>query len=232
VLPLDSGMALLTNEDGKPVSVAGFGNEIALSTVKQRATLAEDLDMDGYVDLFTTSRDPGAKNSYHCNRGYGSFMHSEEYNAGFYPGKSYETGAGGVAAADVDGDGANDLLIGGLDGRLVLVPSDALALRREWDKPAYHEKKLQDTAMVQVHIKGPLGVLGAVVRITDSKGRVAALRTIGCQLAGGSRGPDSTTLALREPGKYDLEVRYADGFIAKRTLQIEPGKASSVEVTR
>lgn len=232
VVPLDTGMAVLTCEKGVWTDVSGFGNEIRLSTVAQLATLAEDLDMDGCVDLFTISRRADTKNSYHCNRGYGSFMHNEIYEAAFYPGDSYEKGAGGAAAGDASGDGANDLLVGGLDGRLTLVLSDCLALRAPAENPVRHLKKLQQTAILSVRVTGSRGVLGARVTVTDEKGTVVALRDIGTQVLTGCRGPDETNIAIREPGEHTLSVRYADGAILEQRVTVRPGLRQVIVVKR
>lgn len=231
-LPSDSGFSIVTELAGKPRDVTGYGNEIALATTSQIATLVEDLDMDGYADLYTLSRDPGGKNTYHCNRGYGSFMQSELYDADFMPAKSFAAGAGGAAAGDVDGDGANDLLLAGLDGRLCLVPSDCLAKRAEVDEAStWHEKKLADTALLTVAVTGQ-GSLGARVAVHGKDGRIIALRLLGFPVLTGCRGPDTLALAIREPGAYTVTVRFSDGVEKSVPVELTKGGRKKLALTR
>jgi len=232
VLPMDGAMAILRNDAGAPENVTRYGNEIARGTLAQRATLAEDLDMDGYVDLLTISRDPNASNSYHTNRGYGSFMHAQIYKASFWPGESYQKGAGGVAAGDVDGDGANDILLGGLDGRLVLVLSDALSLRKPSELPVHHLAVLQQTGILSVHVEGEKGVAGATVRLLDDKDHVVALRSIGLSALTGCRNPDAANIAVRNPGPHRLVVRYSDGHEVVRNVDVARAAHTVVRVKR
>ena len=71
------------------------------------------MNADGHVDLLAITRDPNAENVFHCNRGYGSYILSELYmDYGGLPGKSFASGAWGVAAGDVNDDGLTDLLFG------------------------------------------------------------------------------------------------------------------------
>lgn len=157
-IPTDSRMALLTRDDGKPRDVSGLGNEIGVAPAGLWGTVAEDLNADGRVDLYSISRLPeGGSNVLHLNRGYGSFMFPERYGA-VMTGKSYTTGAGGAAAGDVNGDGANDLLLGGLDGRLLLSINDSLSLRQAKDHPTYHESKLLATRIITLTPKGQRGL--------------------------------------------------------------------------
>lgn len=232
VLPLDGDMAVLTREDGQIVDVTGFGNEIALGTIAQSGTLLEDLDMDGYVDLLTFSHAPDGSLSYHTNRGYGSFMHAQLYKPDFWPGRSYQTGAGGLAAGDVDGDGANDVLIGGLDGRLVLVRSDVLSLRAPVERSKHHEAVLQRTALLTVHVTGVRGVTGATVRVLDAAGELVAMRNIGLAVLTGCRGPDAATIAVRQPGTHRVVVRFSDGTEAEASADLKPREHGVIRVAR
>ena len=230
VVPEDSFLTLATKSPEGPASVTGFGNEIALATDSQSATLAHDLDMDGYLDLFTITRDPKGKNSYHTNRGFGSFMKSDLYEPGFIPGTSYSTGAGGVAAGDINGDGADDLLLGGLAGRLVVVLNDCLSLRKDVEHPIYHLAKLMETGIASITLNRPLGILGARLTVLDSDGETAALRFTNHPVLTGCGGSATTNIALRDPGTYQLEVRYTDGETDTVPFEIKPGERTKVRV--
>ena len=67
-----------------------------------------------------------------------------------------------MAAGDVNGDGMNDLLLGHVDGEITVVLSDAADVRKPTEHPTCHERKLQQTCVVSVTLKGH-GVLGADV---------------------------------------------------------------------
>ena len=93
VSPGDSSLAILANIAGDARDVSIDGNKIGLCAARQIATLVEDLNMDGYADLYTISRDENQKNQFHTNRGYGSFMDATLYNVEAF-GDAHSKGAG------------------------------------------------------------------------------------------------------------------------------------------
>ncbi len=133
-----------------------------------------------------------------------------------------------VAAGDVNGDGMNDLLLGHVDGEVTIAISDAAELRKPTEHPTYHEKKLQQTCVVSVTLKGH-GVLGADVHLVDGKGNTVLRRTVGTQVLTGCRSPNAVNLAVREPVDYTLRVRFADGAVKEQTLAV--GTTPHVPVT-
>ncbi|NQU24390.1 MAG: VCBS repeat-containing protein [Candidatus Nealsonbacteria bacterium] len=229
VSPGDSTLAIVADVGGEARDVSIDGNEIGLCASRQIATLAEDLNMDGYADLYTISRDENQRNQFHTNRGYGSFMEPTLYDPACF-GEAHDKGARGVAAGDVNGDGMNDLLLGHTDGEITLVLSDVAAVRKPTEHPTYHEEKLQQTCVVSVTLKGR-GVVGADVQLVDGNGKTTLRRTVGTQALTGCRCPDTVNLAVREPGDYTLRVRFANGTVKKEKLSIGETKHVSRTVS-
>jgi len=227
VSPGDSSLAVVARIGGEARDVSISGNEIGLCASRQIATLVEDLNMDGYADLYTISRNAAQKNQFHTNRGYGSFMDPRLYSNEAF-GEAHHKGAWGIAAGDANGDGMNDLLLGHVDAEITLVLSDAAEVRKPTEHPTWHARKLQQTCIVSVTLKGR-GVVGADVRLVDGKGDTVIRRSVGTQVLTGCRGPDAVNLAVREPGNYTLRVRFADGTVKERKLTV--GKVKHVSLT-
>jgi hypothetical protein len=188
-IPTDSRLALLTRIDGAPRDVTGQGDEAGVVSASLWATITEDLAANGHVDLFSLTRvKSGSSNVFHINRGYGSYMFPERYETVF-KGASYTTGAGGAAAGDITGDGANDLVLGGLDGRLVVSVNNSLALRTPVEHPTTEQSRLLQTRLLTVVPAGDRGVLGAVITLVNADGKTVATRQIGGGMPVGNFGP-------------------------------------------
>jgi len=206
----DSGIDFAINRDGVVNDAAQYGNELQLASLDHLPLIAEDLNADGTVDLYVGSRS-GQPNGYYINRGYGSFMTPFRYWAAVFPGAAHLHGAWGLAAGDVDGDGANDLLLAAPDGRVTLLLNTCLALRQHSEVPTPLERTLAATRLIAIAVRGPRGVIGATVTATAGDGRVVGLRVIGANVATGCRSPDLVNLAIRDPGPVSVQVRWSDG---------------------
>jgi len=213
-----ASLNVVSRMDGKPRDITGFGNEITECTGDMLGVVAEDLNADGIVDIYATSR-TGLPNMFYVNRGYGSFAVPSKRHDEVLAGAVHRKGGWGVAAGDANNDGANDLLIAGLDGTVTLLVNDVLARRHDRKRPTWHEKKLAAAKIVTIRVRGKLGVLGAVVQLADAQGSIIGQRIIGANVSTGCRGPDDVNLVVREvptgadgkPTPLALTIRWGDG---------------------
>ncbi|MBS3820260.1 MAG: hypothetical protein GVY16_11190 [Planctomycetes bacterium] len=225
VVPMDASFALFVKGDDELTEVVTKTNELENEPVEnQIATLCEDLNCDGRVDIYTASRSGG--NAYHTNRGYGSYMNATKRNPKAFP-SAHAQGTFGMAAGDVNADGAPDILLGGANGELSLMVNSTLD-KREFKHPTWHEKKLQETRIVTVSLQQAPGVVGATLRLLDDEGRVHALRQLGVNVNVGSCSPPVVNFATRIPGKASLRVDWSDGV--SRTVPVVFGEAKHCRI--
>ncbi|MDP3072481.1 MAG: VCBS repeat-containing protein [Opitutaceae bacterium] len=227
IVPVENGWHVIENRAGQPVDVTEHGNEISEGSFLHIATVAADLNLDGHVDFYTVSRAKNGHNRFIINRGYGSFMLGDVHRAyeHMFQGPAQELGGWGLAAGDANGDGQPDLLIGNEHGHLVLILNDTLAFRQPVENATDEIARMLKTGVLVVTVDGPLGVVGATVRLETTAGEVRDVRFIGGNNASGCRSPDEAIFAVREPGSYVVRVRHADGH--ERTWPVEIGAASS-----
>ena len=223
----DGNKMLLHDSEEGIEDVTRYGNEIQEDVPGGRMVLAEDLNADGTVDLYLASGEEGSPALFALNRNYGSFMQEEKYNSGkVFPPAVYSSAANGLAAGDVNGDGAIDLLVGGVDGSLTLLINRTLDDRPATSEPStkLETRKQIETRLVTVIPGRPLGLTGARISLTDAKGRVIDSRQLGSNVGVGSASPLRATLATREPGPHTLTLRYADGKESTTSVDLGPDR--------
>ena len=214
---------LVCDDGGDMLDVTGSGNEIQDPVTGLQMALAEDLNADGTVDLYAASRLKGISSFYVANRGYASFMMPEKYSAGkVVPPSVYNRPAWGLAVGDVNGDGAIDMLVGGLDGKLSLLVNETLTDRpAKADVSTTHDLRMQiQTRIVTVKPTGANGLVGCRLTLMDAKGKPVTHRWVGTNIGVGCCGPAQLTLAVRQLGDYTLHLRMGDGSIRKQPVTI------------
>ncbi|MEM7791280.1 MAG: VCBS repeat-containing protein, partial [Verrucomicrobiota bacterium] len=234
VVPMEESWLVIANNDGLPEDITRWGNEISEGSNDHLSTIGADLNLDGYMDLFTVSRAPNGHNRFIINRGYGSFMLAPVHRHYEYVfrGPSSERGGLSSAVGDLNDDGAPDLVVGNIHGDITLIINDTLQARSPIEFPPREIKILEGTHLLQVRVLGTKGVTNARLRLIDKAGVVVARRDLGSNVAGGSFGPNRVSFAVRRPDVLTLEVRYSDGLIQQKEVDLTEDQYVSINIDR
>ena len=233
MVPIEKDWLIVGNQKYKPVDISRWGNEISEGSDYHLATVAEDLNADGYVDIYTIC-DKKKENRYIINRGYGSYMHGKVHvdEKPLFKGPAHSSGGRSVAVGDINDDGAADILIGNEDGQVLLIINDTLSMRKEKEHMKKDEKNLLNIRLCSVRVLGPKGVVNAKVKIFSEKGQLLGRRDLSGNVATGCQSPDMVTFALRSPGKYKVKVEYADGLEVEVDADLNSEKRVSLVAER
>lgn len=214
VVPLTDGWIVVANEEAGPRDITAWGNEISEGSNDHLATIADDWNLDGHVDIFTVSQATNGHNRYIVNRGYGSFMLSTVHKAyeHMFKGPAIESGGLAVSSGDLNADGAPDIVIGGGTGHVTMIMNDTLAARAPIPHAPREIAVLEKTRLLTVRLLGPLGLVNARIRIFDTEGQLVARRDLGMNVASGCWDPTQVSFALRSAATYSIQVQYADGL--------------------
>ncbi|MEX0654648.1 MAG: FG-GAP-like repeat-containing protein [Phycisphaeraceae bacterium] len=219
----DTKMLVEYDEEQAFREVTRYGNEIQDDVPGLLTVIANDLNADGTIDLYAGNRGHGSTAFFCTNRGYGSFLLEEKYAGGqIVPPSLYNLPTGGLAAGDVTGDGANDILVGGDDGAVWLLVNQTAQDRPEQPDPAtpLDVRKQIETRIATVRLDRPVGAVNAWLRLHGDEGELVAARQLGGNIGLGSAGPQQVSFAVREPGAYTLEVTFADGETASQAVDL------------
>ncbi|MCM2373734.1 FG-GAP repeat domain-containing protein [Aporhodopirellula aestuarii] len=236
VVPLEDGWIVVANQDGVPVDVTRWGNEISEGSQAHLATIAEDLNCDGHVDFFTISSAENGHNRYIVNRGYGSFMlgTTHKHYEHMFDGPSSELGGLACAAGDLNNDGAPDLVVGNAHGHLTLIFNDTLAARAPVAHPAPEIAAIENVKLLTVHVLGSKGIVNARVMLHDASGRLVARRDLTNNVSAGSCSAANAVISVRMPvdGRCKATVLYSDGLTRTAEVDLSSSPHNVVVVDR
>ncbi|MGJ8639885.1 MAG: FG-GAP repeat domain-containing protein [Opitutaceae bacterium] len=220
IVPIEKDWLIIQNNGGVVEDITKWGNEISEGSDYHLATVAADLNLDGYTDIYTIS-DEKKENRFIINRGYGSYMHAKIHvdEKPLFKGPAHGSGGRSVAVGDINADHQPDILIGNADGQILLIQNDTLSMRQEGEYLKKDELRLLEMRVCSVRVLGPKGLIGAKVRLLDAQGKVVVRRDLGGNVATGCSSPDLLNLVVRAPGKYVLKVVYADNY--ERTIEVD-----------
>ncbi|MEM9444975.1 MAG: VCBS repeat-containing protein [Verrucomicrobiota bacterium] len=233
IIPVEKDWIIATNIDDVPTDISMYGNEISEGSDYHLATAYADLNIDGYMDIYTVS-DQQKENRYIINRGYGSYMLSKVHvdDKPLFKGPAHGSGGRSLALGDITDDGVPDILIGNSEGKIYLIENDTLSMRVKTDLMKKDESRLMNVRLCSVRVLGPKGVIGARVRLLNSKDEVVIRKDIGVNLTTGCASPDNVCLAVRIPGVYKLKVTYADGYLFESTVDLSNETRVSIVAQR
>ena len=187
------------NNDGTFTDVRAAAGDLAKADDPSFAAAWGDVNSDGCLDLFV------------CHTGHRSRLYLGD-GKGRFTDASQATGVGDLAPAyaalftDVDGDGDLDLAVS-LQDRVVIASNDLPRAAR--------------CGCITVRVQARKGLVGAVVRVLDPKGRPLGLRELnGAESCGGQAAP---VAHFGLPvGQVRLSVCLSDSRVAQQTLDVQP----------
>ena len=233
VVPIEKDWLIIENNDGVPSDITIWGNEISEGSDYHLATVSADLNVDGYMDIYTVC-DQQKENRYIINRGYGSYMHAKVHvdEKPLFNGSAHGGGGRSVAVGDINDDGAPDILIGNEQGQVFLILNDTLSMRQEGELLKKDDKRLLNVRLCSVRVLGSKGLVNAKVRLLDETGNVVLRKDLGGNVATGCASPNTACFVVRQPGKYKLNVVYADGYKRDYDVDLTTEKRVSIIAER
>jgi hypothetical protein len=190
------------NNDGTFTDVTSSAGDLAKATGPCLAAAWGDANNDGFLDLFVCFPTTGGR--LYLGDGKGRFR-DVTAEAGLDRVRSVVS----ASFADVDGDGRLDLL-------LDLGDKAVLALGEMDVAP--------NCGSLAVRVGVRKGLIGAVVRVQDARGRPMGLRTLAGAEGWGGQASPVAHFGL-PVGRYRVSVCLSDGRVAEKEVAIEPKAA-------
>jgi len=191
------------NNDGTFTDVLAAAGDLASSPGDSVSAAWGDVNADGFLDLFVChARGPSRL---YLGDGKGGFKDATQA-----AGLDGLTPAFAASFADTDDDGDLDLLVN-LERKAVLVVNDM--------------DRAGGCAFLKVAVETARGVVGAVVRVADDKGRPLGLREFHGAESCGGQAPPVAHFGL-PLGKCQVSACLTDGRVAQKSVAIPPAGLS------
>jgi hypothetical protein len=212
-------------DDAFPFDLLPSGNELRETNPSMFLPVIEDLNMDGYPDVFVASGEEGGSYYYIANRGYGSFMMSDKYGSNLFPKPEASATTTAMSLGDFNRDGATDVLLGTAEGSLILLVNETLAERpAEVDPRAGRSETQKQVQAKIVRFLPPLRgqMPGALLEIRDEQKQLVFSKPVVGLVGSGSQSAPEVLAVLREPGRYTVSIRLPNGESLEGVLELQP----------